>query len=875
MRLRLVALCMCGAATATAAAASAACTAHCAELGCAAGGGTACKTCLAKNRHALQGECWASPCPSHKCFSTFERAYCGAKPPPPPPGPPGPPAPAGNGSSYFVSAAGGSDANSGASFAEAFATLRHCLAAVASSGGGGTCWLGPGRHLSGPVAAVATSAATISGAKSGARPAILDGSVALSLEWTATAAAAAAAPPAGNGSSCIYRSSPLPSPVSQLWASTAGPNAYGPEGYDVLTPARFPNAKMSDDSIFKSAPGPHSAVLYSTRASTPDQLIEDGSHVPSMASSGLDFTGTIAVMPLGTMGDETQGVRVGKHAVGSANFSYTYPTGAKRELHMNNAFFFEGSCRLLDSEGEWCYDAPTRSIHVWLDRCADPNELSFRGKVREYLINATQLPSPGLRIEKLALWAGTAAVIRSELTLDTVDVLFPTANRRVLDEAGMLRADTQLLNNPAHGRLTMINSTLEWADGTVPLNLIGNGAVFRNNLFRRNGYAIGDGASISDGGNSDGMLFERNTIALFNSFSGITPGLRSTIRLNDFYGQGTEADGACVHVHIKQQNGVVIERNWAHDSTVKGFRFDRVNSPTATWGVNGTFVENVVWNCASSCFKGDHHNISRNTVMEVSTGGSTADGSKTPALYVLEYDPALRWSIPGENSHSQLDSNAADSIFNVSIDGVPTLPGIHHGNVAGVPIAPMLIDPAARNFRPKGGSAAHQLGAGAYSAEGAYWIPGRQAHLPSHPIPPHQSHHRSAARAEEEEEEEANAEEVVELVWRAGYKARAHRVTAVLQNEDETGDAQQQDIDTAMAAAMAMIEGTTVAAAPGDKVVVLAARAVVGEDMAQYVLRLPPSDLSRTTRRRVLWRVDATGQEESDVRRGSVWSFTL
>jgi|EP01046_Picozoa_sp_COSAG06_P003424 hypothetical protein len=50
-----------------------------------------------------------------------------------------------------------------------------------------------------------------------------------------------------------------------------------------------------------------------------------------------------------------------------------------------------------------------------------------------------------------------------------------------------------------------------------------------------------------------------------------------------------------------------------------------------TWA--GTFVENVVWNCASSCFKGDHHNISRNTVMEVSTGGSTADGSKTPALY--------------------------------------------------------------------------------------------------------------------------------------------------------------------------------------------------------------------------------------------------
>ena len=45
-----------------------------------------------------------------------------------------------------------------------------------------------------------------------------------------------------------------------------------------------------------------------------------------------------------------------------------------------------------------------------------------------------------LRVEDLAMWGGTMAVLRSELTLDTVDLLFPTANRRVLDETGMLRA---------------------------------------------------------------------------------------------------------------------------------------------------------------------------------------------------------------------------------------------------------------------------------------------------------------------------------------------------------------------------------------------------------------------------------------------------
>ena len=50
------------------------------------------------------------------------------------------------------------------------------------------------------------------------------------------------------------------------------------------------------------------------------------------------------------------------------------------------------------------------------------------------------LPVDRLRVEELAMWGGTMAVLRSELTLDTVDLLFPTANRRVLDETGMLRA---------------------------------------------------------------------------------------------------------------------------------------------------------------------------------------------------------------------------------------------------------------------------------------------------------------------------------------------------------------------------------------------------------------------------------------------------
>ena len=100
----------------------------------------------------------------------------------------------------------------------------------------------------------------------------------------------------------------------------------------------------------------------------------------------------------------------------------------------------------------------------------------------------------------------------------------------------------------------------------------------------------------------------------------------------------------------------------------------------ATWGINGTVVENVVWACASACFKGDHHTIARNTVFD------SSDEQLTAALFVMMFDPTKSWSIPGENVHTKLQSNAADTIFNVS----GALPGVHKGNLGNTCVRDML-----------------------------------------------------------------------------------------------------------------------------------------------------------------------------------------
>ena len=168
-------------------------------------------------------------------------------------------------------------------------------------------------------------------------------------------------------------------------------------------------------------------------------------------------------------------------------------------------------------------------------------------------------------------------------------------------------------------------------------------------------------------------------------------------------------------------------RNWAHDLVIKAFRFDRVNSPSATWGTNGTVVENVVWRSAAACFKGDHHTIASNTVFD------SSDEQITAALFVMMYDPTKPWAIKGENAHTKLQANAADSIFNVS----GALPGTHHDNVGDTCVRDMLVRGSPDNgphydFRPKDGSAMAKVGAGAFKNSGSpWWVPGPRGGSPA------------------------------------------------------------------------------------------------------------------------------------------------
>ena len=405
----------------------------------------------------------------------------------------------------YVSLAG-KDSNSG-SAAAPFATLAKCVAAAPE---GARCVLTGGGRFEVKDTLELAHDITIAGDDKTEAPAILDGSSKLSTTWTRT-----------SSTSCVYTSAALSSPVAQLWTDglqappTPSP-AFSLDGFAPLTPARFPNAKLSSDSAFNGAPSSHSggkdgALLYSARDSKSGEIVDDGTHAPSLASSGLDLTGAIAVLPLGTMGALTQGVVVKNHEAGSNSFTYDPPAGTAGKGHLNIPYFFEGSCALLDAEGEWCYDEKTKSLRVWLEGCKDPASVNFRWKRLDYLFTATTgahgNPSRiSLALSHLALWGATFAAVQSKVSFDNVLMAHPNANKYTLGSSGVdgAAAETSLNNNKESGSFSATNSTFEWFQSTIPFDRLGEQPFISDCSFLRNGYALGLSASLGDGGQSSG-----------------------------------------------------------------------------------------------------------------------------------------------------------------------------------------------------------------------------------------------------------------------------------------------------------------------------------------------------------------------------------
>lgn len=540
---------------------------------------------------------------------------------------------------------------------------------------------------------------------------------------------------------------------------------------EMMTNARWPNAKWSDKTIFNG-------TLWSglSKSSKRGLIVNKGD---SLKKTNIDMTDAMAILNIGSF--NTFVAKVRHHKANTNTFTFDDTFGDYHFKPERSRYFLEDKLELLDTAEEWFYDKNTSILYVWIPTGKSPTAFKLRGKTQSYAMQIRN--SSHLLIRNIDFFATTLNADSANATFRVHNITFHSLNFKYHSYSKRMLGDNSIMQwtevngiydkrrQSTWGRFTFFNNTFYGSDG-LALSYHGSNVTLENNLFEYNDWTAAN--MIRAGGGlatikSDSIydLFLRNTIRYNGASVGIRPGLVPHVKLNDIYKQCwglIQNDGAGVQVTVKQQVNCLLENNWIHDSPKYGLRFDGEPPRIGTFG---TMSHNVVGRCNGLMVKGDHHIAENNLAFEKENANDDDKQGAGCALCVLKY---VRKN-PGEiNMHSKVANNVADvanggKIINGKGKVYPVA-GIVTNNVFGKKVGQLLMDPNNNDFRPQKDSLVAKQKAGPYLYQEKmkeYWIPGRKLFKASSPIPPHASNDVKAAHRDV-------------LMWLGGLNCDIHRV---------------------------------------------------------------------------------------------------
>jgi hypothetical protein len=531
------------------------------------------------------------------------------------------------------------------------------------------------------------------------------------------------------------------------------------KGDTLLMPARWPNAFLHDGTVWDRelywAHGKESASSNGT-------AVDDPSGANDLAASGIDATGAMAIMNVGSW--KTSAREVLSHSVGSNTFNYDpVPFTYKTKHHY---YYLEGTLELLDAPGEWCYDTVTGDIYVWAYDGQKPVS-SLRGKNQSYALTFSNCDH--IEIKGIDFFATTLKFSScTNAVIEDCNFSYPSSSKRaLLSNAGpdvlQMKSSTA---NLSHNKI--INCSIRNTESHA-FYLEGNTNLVENCRLENIDWVVADRPKLM---NSiyligDNNIFRRNTVSQCGASSTIYPGNYPVVELNRVWSTGhLQSDGSITQVTIGGQTGSVIQYNWFHNTVKSGARFDAPIPPTV-WGNGGTMRHNVIWATGSGLMlKGEYNFCFNNTVY----------GTNNNGIIVLDGSDG-----GGGNVGTIIRNNISDKISGHRSNWT-TLPGVADHNWNGYTeeesFESQLFDPGNLDFRPdpdKGlvdagdfvdGHTIRYIGdnpdIGAYEfGDSIYWIAGRKLEHASTPVPP-------VGRT--------TSSSYVDLMWLEAYKAKAHDV---------------------------------------------------------------------------------------------------
>lgn len=593
------------------------------------------------------------------------------------------------------------------------------------------------------------------------------------------------------------------------------------KGDTLLMPARWPNAFLHDKTVW-------SRELYwahgNESLSSNGVAVDDPAGANDLAASGIDATGAMAIMNVGSW--KTSAREVLSHSAGSNTFTYDpVPFTYKTKHHY---YYLEGTLELLDAPGEWCYDTATGDIYVWAYDGLEPG-FSLRGKTQSYVLNFSSCNY--IEVKGIDFFATTLNFDNCKnIVVEDCDFNFPSCSKRALltntgpDVLKMKNGTSSPSNNK------IINCSIRNTESHA-FYLEGHSNLVENCRMENIDWVVADRPALMNSIylSGDYNKFSHNTVSMCGASSTIFPGNQPIVEYNRVWSTGhLQSDGSITQVTIGGQPGSDIRYNWFHNTVKSGARFDAPIPPT-DWGNGGTMQHNVIWATGSGLMvKGERHFCFNNSVY-----GTDGNG-----IIILDGSDG-----GGGNVGTITRNNISDKLSGHRSD-YTVVPGIADHNWNGYvetgSFQAQLLDPENLDFRPHpesslvdggdfvDGHTIRYLGdapdIGAYEyGDSIYWIAGRKLSLASTPIPP---------------SGKTTASAYVDLMWLEAYKVRAHDVYF--------SSDYQQVVD-------ASTETETV---------------YLGRFTNNVV---SPGMLSAGTK--YYWRVDVV-QEDGNILTGNIWNFT-
>ncbi len=561
---------------------------------------------------------------------------------------------------------------------------------------------------------------------------ILDGTVPVESTWTRHE---------GN----IYKTS-LEQEIWQLFV-----------GDRMMMPARWPNAFLHDGSVWDRERN----WGHGDAALAENGIFVDAPHGnASLAASGLDATGSIAIMNIGSW--KTWSRDVLSHSMGSNTFTYDLVPAYKDKHHY---YYLEGKLELLDAAGEWFYDRNTKELFVWMPDSTVPSA-DIRGKVQSYFFNLEN--SSYIEFTGLEFFATTFYFKNcTHMTVEDCELKFPSCSKRTLGDHSepevttMFNANTSSPTNNALINCSITNTESQAISFKGHSNRIENCSFYAIDWVVANRPGLMN--SIYNEGNFN--IFRRNSVELSGASSTLYPGNFPVVELNRITATGfLQSDGSITQLTIGAQPGSQTRFNWFHHTVKSGARFDAPMPPTV-WGHGGTMRHNVVWETNIGLMqKGEYHFCFHNSVFNCEQNG------------IVILDDASDGG--GGNKGTITRNNFSDKLSGHRSEYVK-VPGTadHNWNGYGMEtdFRDQVYDYSNHDFRPRWNSALVDTGIpidglnepymgiapdlGAYEfGDSVYWIAGRQLEGASNPIPLDQKTSRY---------------EFVDLMWLEGYRAQS------------------------------------------------------------------------------------------------------